>query len=45
MPIPFDLCCDLQSRPDDAAFDVLIGKEIFDNSTPWILPKQENQKS
>jgi hypothetical protein len=41
MPIPFVLCCDMQSRPDDAAYDVLIGKEIFDNSTPWRLPAQE----
>jgi len=45
MLIPFVLCCDLQSRPDDAAFDVLIGKDISDKSTPWRLPAQETQES
>lgn len=45
MPIPFVLGCDLQSRPDDAAFDVLIGKDIFDKNTPWRLPANETKES
>ena len=45
MPIPFVIGCDLQSRPDDAAFDVLIGKDIFDKSTPWRLPTNESKES
>lgn len=45
MQIPFVMGCDLNSRPDDAAFDMLIGKDIFDKSTPWILPKTENKDS
>ena len=45
MPIPFVLACDLQSRPDDAAFDVLIGKDIFDKSTPWRMPASETKES
>lgn len=39
------LGCDLQSRPDDAAFDVLIGKDIFDKSVPWRLPAGETKES
>ena len=35
LPIPFILGCDLQSKPHDAAFDMLIGKDIFDKSTTW----------
>lgn len=45
MPIPFVLGCDLESRPDDAAFDVLIGKDIFDKSTPWRMPVGETAES
>jgi hypothetical protein len=45
MPIPFVLACDLQSKPDDAAFDVLIGKDIFDKSTPWRMPESETKQS
>jgi hypothetical protein len=45
MPIPFVLGCDLQSRTDDAAFDVLTGKDIFDKSTPWRMPAGESKEA
>jgi hypothetical protein len=40
MPMPMIIGCDLNSKPDDAAYDMIIGKDIFDKSSPWHIPSE-----
>lgn len=37
--IPFIMGCDLNTNPDGAAFDVLIGKDIFEVNSTWRQPE------
>jgi hypothetical protein len=38
--MPFVIGCDLNSGPDDAAFEVLMSKDIFQPGNCWKKPKQ-----
>lgn len=36
--MPFVLGCDLNSGPDDAAYEVLVSKDIFEPGNCWKKP-------
>jgi hypothetical protein len=43
--MPFVLGCDLNSGPDDAAYEVLMSKDIFSPGNCWKKPKEVSENA